>query len=85
MVEDTIDISLCRPVTSAAVSMQVPPTNDEDSSDASGDVSASVGTGDAASTNGAPDGSAGGMYYVGGMNGYAAHGYVYDYPHGGWS
>lgn len=66
--------------------MQVPPSNDEDSSDASGDgASASVGTGDAANTNGVPERSgAGGMYYVGGMNGYATHGYVYDYPHGGW-
>ena len=67
----------------------MPPSNDEESSDASGDASAiSVGTRDAASTNGVPaEGSAaGGVYYVGGaMNGYAAHGYtVYDYPQGGW-
>lgn len=64
--------------------VQVGPSNDEDSSDASGDAGASVGTGDAASTNGVAEGpGAGGMYYVGGMNGYASHGYVYDYPHGG--
>lgn len=65
---------------------QVPPTNDEDSSDASGDASASVGTGDAASTNGVHEGFAegGSMYYVGGMNGYSPHGYVYDYLHGGY-
>jgi len=62
--------------------MQVPPTIDEESSDASGDASASIGTGDAASTNGIHEGSVGGMY-VGGMNGYATHGYVYDYPQGG--
>lgn len=63
----------------------MPPTNDEDSSDASGDASASVGTGDAASTNGVHEGFAegGSMYYVGGMNGYSPHGYVYDYLHGG--
>lgn len=60
--------------------MQVSPTNDAESSDTSGDASASVGTGDAASTNGMLEG---GMYCVGGMNGYATHGYVYDYPHGG--
>ncbi|XP_024385834.1 YTH domain-containing protein ECT4 isoform X2 [Physcomitrium patens] len=66
-------------------SSEVPQTNDEDSSDASEDASASVGTGDAASTNGVHDGSAegGSIYYLGGMNGYPPHGYVYDYVHGG--
>lgn len=64
--------------------MQVPPNNDEEGSDASGDASASIGTGDAASTNGIHEGALeGGMYYVGGVNGYTAQGYVYDYPHGG--
>jgi len=64
--------------------MQVPPANDGESSDASGDASASIATGDAASTNGIHEGSAeAGMYCVGGMNGYATHGYVYDYSHGG--
>ncbi|KAG0631481.1 hypothetical protein M758_1G256700 [Ceratodon purpureus] len=79
-------ISLSRPVANAAVAMQVPPSNDEDSSDASGDgPSASAGTGDAANANGVPERTgAGGMYYVGGMNGYATHGYVYDYPHRGY-
>ncbi len=68
----------------SAMCMQVLPTNDEESSDASGDASASIGTGDAASTNGIHEGSAeGGMYYVGGMNGYTTPGYVYDYGHGG--
>lgn len=61
--------------------MQVPPSQDGNSSDGSGDASASGGTADAASTNGIHEGSVeAGVYY---LNGYAPHGYVYDYPHGG--
>ncbi|CAM6103055.1 unnamed protein product [Calypogeia fissa] len=60
---------------------EAPPSQDGNSSDGSGDASASGGTGDAASTNGAPEGAVeAGVYYA--PNGYAPHGYVFEYPHG---
>ncbi|BBM96721.1 YTH domain-containing family protein [Marchantia polymorpha subsp. ruderalis] len=60
---------------------EAPPSQDGNSSDGSADASASGGTGDAASNNGAHEGVIEpGVYYA--ANGYAPHGYVYEYPHG---
>lgn len=69
-------------IRSIDVSCQAPPSQDGNSSDGSADASASGGTGDAASNNGAHEGVIEpGVYYA--ANGYAPHGYVYEYPHGG--
>lgn len=64
--------------------LQAPANQDEISSDGSGDASASGEAGDAVTANGTREGAVeGGMYYMGGMNAYPPHGYIYNYPQGG--
>ena len=64
--------------------LQVPPNQDDISSDGSGDASASGEAGDAVTTNGTREEAVeGGMYYMGGMSAYQPHGYIYNYHQGG--